>query len=179
MKSTGIVRKIDRLGRVVIPKEIRKTLRIRVGDPLEIFTDRDGQIIFKKYSPIAELSNIAEEYALALSESLDCGVVICDKDTILACDGVRGKEYMNNYVSKAMVDKLIGTSAVRFNGADVVEIIDRDDMSKVKSQVICPVCMESDPIGGVILISREKEFTDTDLAVAKTLAVLIEKQMEC
>ena len=69
MKATGIVRRIDDLGRVVIPKEIRRTLRIKEGTPLEIFTDREGEIILKKYSPIGELSTFAREYAEALAQT--------------------------------------------------------------------------------------------------------------
>ncbi|MBQ9625157.1 MAG: AbrB/MazE/SpoVT family DNA-binding domain-containing protein, partial [Clostridia bacterium] len=96
MKATGIVRRIDELGRVVIPKEIRRTYRIRVGDPLEIFTDREGQIVFKKYSPIAELSNYAAEYAAALKESLSCDAFICDKDAIIAGSGEKIGNYLIN-----------------------------------------------------------------------------------
>ena len=82
MKATGIVRRIDDLGRVVIPKEIRRTLRIREGDPLEIFVDRDGEVILKKYSPISELGDFAKEYAEALFDSLGNPVLICDRDTL-------------------------------------------------------------------------------------------------
>ena len=80
MKATGIVRRIDDLGRVVIPKEIRRTLRIREGDPLEIFTDREGEIILKKYSPIGELSAFARQYAESLSQTMGCLVCVCDTD---------------------------------------------------------------------------------------------------
>ena len=84
MKATGIVRRIDDLGRVVIPKEIRRTLRIREGDPLEIFTDREGEIILKKYSPIGELSAFAKQYAESLSQTMGCLVCVCDTEQIVA-----------------------------------------------------------------------------------------------
>ena len=87
MKATGIVRRIDDLGRVVIPKEIRRTLRIREGDPLEIFVDRDGEVILKKYSPISELGDFAKEYADALYDSLGHSVLICDRDVYIAVSG--------------------------------------------------------------------------------------------
>lgn len=77
MKATGIVRRIDDLGRVVIPKEIRRTLRIREGDPLEIFTDREGEVILKKYSPIGELSSFAKQYAESLAQTISCLVCVC------------------------------------------------------------------------------------------------------
>src|SRR3712207_8436725 len=92
MKATGIVRRIDDLGRVVIPKEIRRTLRIREGDPLEIFTDRDGGVILKKYSPIEELSNFSKEYAEALQNTIGNIILICDKDNIISVSGATKKE---------------------------------------------------------------------------------------
>ena len=87
MKATGIVRRIDDLGRVVIPKEIRRTLRIREGDPLEIFTDREGEVILKKYSPIGELSSFARQYAESLAQTISCLVCVCDMDQIIASAG--------------------------------------------------------------------------------------------
>ena len=87
MKATGIVRRIDDLGRVVIPKEIRRTLRIREGDPLEIFTDREGEIILKKYSPIGELGTFAKEYADSLGQVAGVMVCICDRDAVIAAAG--------------------------------------------------------------------------------------------
>ena len=92
MKATGIVRRIDDLGRVVIPKEIRRTLRIREGDPLEIFTDREGEIILKKYSPIGELGTLAKLYAESLSQTLGCTVCITDTDQVVAASGSGKKE---------------------------------------------------------------------------------------
>ena len=106
MKATGIVRRIDDLGRVVIPKEIRRTMRIREGDPLEIFTDRDGEVIFKKYSPIGELGEFAAQYAETLYKTSGFPVCITDKDSIIAIAGAPRKELYDNPVSSA-VDKFI------------------------------------------------------------------------
>ena len=97
MKATGIVRRIDDLGRVVIPKEIRRTLRIREGDPLEIFTDREGEIILKKYSPIGELGTLAKIYAESLSQTLGCTVCITDTDQVVAASG-SGKKELQDHV---------------------------------------------------------------------------------
>ena len=96
MKATGIVRRIDELGRVVVPKEIRRTLRIREGDPLEIFTDRNGEIILKKYSPMGELGAFAKEYVEALNKSLGHIAMICDRDSVIATAGVQKKEYLDH-----------------------------------------------------------------------------------
>ena len=99
MKATGIVRRIDDLGRVVVPKEIRRTLRIREGDPLEIFTDREGEIILKKYSPIGELSAFAKQYAESLSQVLECLVGICDMDQVVAAAGNGKKEIQDEDIT--------------------------------------------------------------------------------
>ena len=102
MKATGIVRRIDDLGRVVIPKEIRRTLRIKEGDPLEIFTDREGEIILKKYSPIGELSAFAKEYAEALAMTSGHSVCITDRDQVVAAAGNNRKEYAGKAISRQL-----------------------------------------------------------------------------
>ena len=99
MKATGIVRRIDDLGRVVIPKEIRRTMRIREGDPLEIYTDREGEVIFKKYSPIGELAAFASQYAETLHKTCSLSVVICDRDAVIACAGLPRKDYTDKSLS--------------------------------------------------------------------------------
>ena len=99
MKATGIVRRIDDLGRVVIPKEIRRTMRIREGDPLEIFTDNEGGVIFKKYSPIGELSSFASQYAEVLYKVGGCPGLICDRDSVVAAAGIPKKEVIERRVS--------------------------------------------------------------------------------
>ena len=102
MKATGVVRRIDDLGRVVIPKEIRRTLRIKEGDPLEIFTDKEGEVILKKYSPIGELSEFAEEYAETLTKTTGHIACITDKDTVIAVSGASKKELLEQGVSSQL-----------------------------------------------------------------------------
>ena len=102
MRATGIVRRIDDLGRVVVPKEIRRTLRIREGDPLEIFTDREGEIILKKYSPIGELGQFAGEYAESLSQATGHLVCITDRDHVIAASGQGKREFENKPISKQL-----------------------------------------------------------------------------
>lgn len=88
MKATGIVRRMDDLGRVVIPKEIRRTMKIREGDPLEIYTDRQGEVIFKKYSPVKEISELALYCVNALNRAAGGVFAVCDKDAVIACAGM-------------------------------------------------------------------------------------------
>ena len=106
MKATGIVRRIDDLGRVVIPKEIRRTLRIREGDPLEIFTDREGEIILKKYSPIGELGTFAKQYAESLAQTTGCLVCVTDTDQVIAAAGTGKGSYRRNISANSFRQQL-------------------------------------------------------------------------
>ena len=135
MKATGVVRRIDDLGRVVIPKEIRKTLRIKEGDPLEIFTDREGQVILKKYSPIGELSEFATGYAETLAKTTGHIACITDKDTIIAVSGGSKKEFLEQDVSqeleKLMEDKEVYTSK---ENSDMAMPITKNDTNEKKNK---------------------------------------------
>ena len=99
MRATGIVRRIDELGRVVIPKEIRRTLRIREGDPLEIFTDHDGEVVLKKYSPIGEIASIAKDYTDSLYRTLGHVALISDRDAVVSSSGAAKREYVEKALS--------------------------------------------------------------------------------
>ena len=110
MKATGIVRRIDDLGRVVIPKEIRRTLRIREGDPLEIFTDREGEVILKKYSPIGELGDFASEYAESLHNTSGHIICVADRDSIIAVSGASKKEFLEKQLSSEL-EKIMESKA--------------------------------------------------------------------
>lgn len=183
MKATGIVRRIDDLGRVVIPKEIRRTLRIREGDPLEIFTDREGGVILKKYSPIGELSDFSKEYAESLQSTIGNIVVISDKDSIVSVSGTTKKEYLEKKVSpeleKIMEDR---KSVILGEGANkVIPIYDDEDLEgKYSSQVVSPIIAEGDAIGAVIIISKEEgqKFGDLEIKLAETASSFLGKQME-
>lgn len=182
MKATGIVRRIDDLGRVVIPKEIRRTLRIREGDPLEIFTDREGEVILKKYSPIGELTEFATEYAESLNEALGHTAMITDRDTIIAVAGVSKKEYMDKKVSKAL-ERLMEEreTSVANQGEQILSIsVDDNEETKFISHVIVPIVTQGDPIGTVVICSRDKDTSMGELEkkIAATAAAFLSKQME-
>jgi len=185
MKATGIVRRIDDLGRVVIPKEIRRTLRIREGDPLEIFVDREGEVILKKYSPIGELGDFAKEYADSLHEALGHIACIADRDAIIAVSGAPKKEYLNKPIGSAVEKVMEERKAVIINkpGEDPYcrecSIIE-DSECKYSSEVIAPIIAEGDPIGAVILASKESDVKmgEMELKLAETAAGFLAKQME-
>lgn len=182
MKATGIVRRIDDLGRVVIPKEIRRTLRIREGDPLEIFTDREGEVILKKYSPIGELTEFATEYAESLNDALGYVTVITDRDTIIAVAGGSKKEYLEKRVSKSleklMEDKKI--TLVTEKEKTYALASDEGEEKKYTSQVIVPIITQGDSIGAVVILSKDttKVLAELEAKVAETAANFLGKQME-
>jgi len=124
MKATGIVRRIDDLGRVVIPKEIRRTMRIREGDPLEIYTDRDGEVIFKKYSPIGEISQFAAQYAETLYKTCSLAVVISDRDAVIAAAGLPRREYTDRKLSQQLEDIIEGRSFYAADPAEEIPVIE-------------------------------------------------------
>jgi AbrB family transcriptional regulator (stage V sporulation protein T) len=185
MKATGIVRRIDDLGRVVIPKEIRRTLRIREGDPLEIFVDREGEVILKKYSPIGELGDFAKEYADSLSEALGHITCIADRDTIIAVAGAAKKEYLNKPIGPVVEKAMEERRMVLINnpGEDPINrecMIIENGESKYSAEVIAPIITEGDPIGAVILASKEPDVKmgELELKLAETAAGFLAKQME-
>lgn len=181
MKATGIVRRIDDLGRVVVPKEIRRTLRIREGDPLEIFTDREGEIILKKYSPIGELSAFAKQYAESLAQTMGCLVCICDMDQVVAAAGTGKKDLSDKYISTQLETLLGDRAPVLFPAQDKssVKIVSGQE-EEYAGEVIHPIICEGDVIGGVILLSKDekKKFTGTEQKVASCAADFLGRQME-
>ena len=146
MKATGIVRRVDSLGRIVVPKEIRRTLRLRDGDPMEIFTASDGAVVFKKYSPLHEAERYAAPIAAALSAAAHAGVLICDRETVLAASADRKKA----------------------EGAALGEELPAEDC------LVCPVISDSDAVGAVVLLSQREEDAPLVRLCARLLAALTE-----
>lgn len=182
MKATGIVRRIDDLGRVVVPKEIRRTLRIREGDPLEIFTDREGGVILKKYSPIGELSEFSKGYAESLQQTIGNIVIICDRDMLVSVSGVQKKEYMDKKISFEL-EKIIEErrTILISKEREIIPLYDYEEFEgKYATQVISPIIAEGDAIGAVIIVSKDKdeEFGEVELKLAETASSFLGKQME-
>ena len=186
MKATGIVRRIDDLGRVVIPKEIRRTLRLREGtplesDPLEIFTERDGDIILKKYSPMVELAAFAGQYAEAMSQATGLIVCITDRDQVIAVSGGARKELLQKAISPSL-ERVIGERQVVQSGKDeksFVQLVD-EELEGITAQVVAPIICEGDAIGAVAIMSREPRarFGEMKMKLAATACGFLGRQME-
>ena len=179
MKATGIVRRIDDLGRVVIPKEIRRTMRIREGDPLEIFTDKDGELIFKKYSPIGELGDFATQICDSLRKSTDGIAAVCDRDTVIAIAGGAKKELTDRPISPQLSEIMEGRSVYRHSsGGSSIPVSPADD--KYCISVAAPVISEGDVMGCVLFIKPRNAppSTEVEYKLAQTVAGFLGKQME-
>lgn len=181
MKATGIVRRIDDLGRVVVPKEIRRTLRIREGDPLEIFTDREGEIILKKYSLIGELGTFSRQYAESLAYTSGHMVCITDRDVVIAAAGGAKKDYHGKAISQHLEQLIQKRESLQAVSGErrFVPIID-EEMEGVMTETICPVICEGDAIGSVVLLGRDakQKMGEVEQKLAASAAGFLGRQME-
>ncbi len=181
MKATGIVRRIDDLGRVVIPKEIRRTLRIREGDPLEIFTDREGEIILKKYSPIGEMNMFAKQYAEALGQATGHIICITDRDQVITVSGGAKKDLLEKPLSKqleALMTERENLVAAKDSKSFVPIVSEQQD--EYAAEVIYPVICEGDVIGSVVILSKDAKVMlgETEQKLACVAAGFLGRQME-
>ena len=178
MKATGIVRRIDDLGRIVIPKEIRRSFRIREGDPLEIFTDAEGEVIFKKYSPIGELSNFANQYAEVLHKSGGLPIAIMDNDHVIAASGISKREILERRITRN-IEELMENRAIHISTSEVPPINAIEGFNR-KANVVYPIIYGGDVSGAVALIEDESNElpSETDIKLVQVAAVFLGKQME-
>lgn len=177
MKATGIVRRIDDLGRVVIPKEIRRTMRIREGDPLEIFTEKDGEVIFKKYSPIGELGDFAVNYVETLAKASGHAACITDRDNVIAVSGIPKKELVEKKISHELDDIMNDRETVTYESGRKVSVADGND--KYNAGVVVPIVSEGDTIGSVMFVMRDGEkLTEIEEKLAQTAAGFLGRHME-
>ncbi len=179
MKATGIVRRIDDLGRVVIPKEIRRTMRIREGDPLEIFTDRDGEVIFKKYSPIGELSEQAVIYCEVLVKSTEHAVIICDRDHCIAAGGIPKKEVLERRVTPALEEIMEGRRLYTADSAHTERFTALEGIDRYVT-VAAPILSAGDISGIVVFLGDDASSlpSQSDIKLAAVAAGFLGKNME-
>ena len=177
MKATGIVRRIDDLGRVVIPKEIRRTMRIREGDPLEIYTDRDGEVIFKKYSPMGELGTFVGELAEALSRTAGLSVAICDRDAVIAAAGGARKDIFEKSISSDLENLMEQRHIYEHDGSDTGNSVSGNDQYHVL--VAAPIISEGDVTGCVTFLSDSEDArpTEVESKLSQTAANFLAKHV--
>ncbi len=180
MKATGIVRRIDDLGRVVIPKEIRRTMRIREGDPLEIYTDREGEVIFKKYSPMGEMGSFASQYAETLYKVCDLSVIITDRDGIIALSGLPKKEFADKRISRD-IDKIIESRTLYKRKKGEKQLFATDEESAYFISCAMPIITGGDVTGCVVsLCKSDSEAPNGELEskLIQSAAGFLSRQLE-
>lgn len=179
MKATGIVRRIDDLGRVVIPKEIRRTLRIREGDPLEIYTEKDGGVIFRKYSPMGDLQDFAAQICEAMGKSTGHIAAIADRDGIIALSGTSKRELMDQRNSQEL-EKIMEKRRFYSYTAGEPKLLVTDSSEKYYLGAAAPVVAQGDIMGCVMLLLENggKSLEAGDEKVVKTAAGFLSQQME-
>ena len=180
MRATGIVRRIDDLGRIVIPKELRRTLRIRESDPIEIFSGREGEIILKKDSPIGEISVFAKQYAESLAQVSGRAALITDRDQFIAVAG-GFRTFLGKSISKELEIKLENRETLMAMADDKKFIsVVKDNTDDYAEEAICPIICEGDVIGGVILLNTadKEKMGEVELKLIQSAAGFLGRQME-
>ncbi len=175
MKATGIVRRIDDLGRVVIPKEIRRTMRIREGDPLEIYTDREGGVVFRKYSQLEDMTELAGNLCEIMYRVLSVPVVVTDRDCCIAAGGVPKKELLERTVSTRLEDAMEQRKSVRGGGSDF-PVLEGDGRYLV--EIAHPIVSHGDVMGSVLLLHGDVPVGETEEKMAQLAAAFLGRHME-
>ena len=180
MKATGIIRRIDDLGRIVLPKEIRKSLKIKEGDMLEIYVQDSGAIMLEKYEPMDSLAKLADEYAEVLADITGYTVCMATDSYILSASGPSKKEYLRKDLSKEVTDILAERITWTTKIENPISIIKDDTKTKYTAQIILPIISDGDVIGSIILVSTDanRHVTELDISIAKVATSLLIKQME-
>ena len=179
MKATGIVRRVDSLGRVVIPKEIRHTLRIKEGSPLEIYTEKDGGVTFRKYSPLGDLQDFAAQMCDSIRKNTGCIAAVSDRDGIIAQSGGARRELMDKPNSPELEQLMEERKLYRYNpGGEKIKPTDHSD--KYHLGLAAPILCQGDILGCVMMLLEEngEPMSELDQRLASTVAEFLGKQME-
>lgn len=181
MKTTGIVRRMDELGRIVIPKEIRKTYRIKEGDPIEIFINDSGELVIRKHSPVRDITGLAGAYAEALNGAAGHTVIITDNDGVIAAAGSRKKEYADARVSADLYKAALNRKVLILNKTkgDNLIAVKKDGGEKPVCQAVAPILNAGDVFGCVTLLSFDEgvSFGQNEQLLAATAAAFIGSQL--
>ncbi|MBQ3040115.1 MAG: AbrB/MazE/SpoVT family DNA-binding domain-containing protein [Clostridia bacterium] len=178
MKATGIVRRIDDLGRVVIPKEIRRTMRIHEGAPLEIYTGKDGEVIFKKYSPIGELASFASQYVETLYKTCQMAVIVTDRDSVIASAGISRREYLDRKLSEDFENIIEGRAMYSHKqGAPEISIVE-GGASLIKYAM--PIISDGDIVGCIasVYTGNDQGENPTEAKLIQTAGAFLGRQFE-
>jgi AbrB family transcriptional regulator (stage V sporulation protein T) len=179
MKATGIVRRVDDLGRIVIPKEIRRTLKIREGDPLEIYTEKDGGVIFRKYSPMGELQDFAAQICESIGANTGRIAAVSDRDSIIALSGAPRRELMDKPNSRELERLMELRKSYRYESGQT-KLRATESSDKYHLGVAAPIVCQGDLLGCVMMLMNDGDspLKEEDQRMAQTVAGFLGRQME-
>lgn len=179
MKATGIVRRIDDLGRVVIPKEIRRTMRIREGDPLEIYTDKDGEVIFKKYSMLSGLNEFAHQICETVHKTVHQPVLLTDRDSVIALSGLARRDWIEKPISSAL-ESVLESKQPYAHRADDVPFLVTENRSGLFASLVAPIVAQGDVLGCLLLADTEGTWLpgETEQILLETISGFLGRHME-
>lgn len=182
MKDTGIVRRIDELGRIVIPKEIRRTMRLKEGTPVQIYINKSGELTLTKYSPIIDISEFAQTFCDVVNSVLNINIIVLDKDSVIAVSS-KLKNYSGKQVSSSLEELLEERKSFLFNSVDGSKMLELfvNDENTYSSQIIVPILANSDIVGGIVAFYNSAEdgsFSMSDVKTLQTIANFMAKQVE-
>lgn len=175
MKTVGVVRRIDDLGRIVIPKEIRRTLRIRDGESLEIFVE-DEMIALKKYSSMNDLNEICTDIVNTINQVLSKKIIITDRDSIISISGVNKNKYLYKNISKYIEEQIKNREVIIEKNQKEVEFI--DGLMEKYSYTISPIISNGDVVGAIIIFSDKENITDLEVKISLFLSNFLGKHIE-
>lgn len=183
VKATGIVRRIDELGRIVIPQEIRRSLRIRKGAPLELYVDRDGGVILKKYSAVAELKGFVQRYINSIHQTTGRAVAVVDYDQVVAVAGLPEDKWVGKLVTPELERRMESRRAALFNGADFPPPSNPGEeeelLRRIPSGAVAPIVSRGDTNGAVIVSALEgEEAGELEMKLAETAAGFLGRHMD-
>ena len=182
MKATGIVRRIDDLGRVVIPKEIRRTMRLYEGASLEIYTEANGEVIFKKYSPIGEFSEDISAFCDEVHKATGKTVAVVDRDSVVFASGEFKRELSGKKISKELEDVIKKRTPYIYRIGDKrIDVISKtEEKEDLYAAIIYPVIVDGDIVGAMVMLidQRGSEPSEVDCKVLSTITGLIARQMQ-
>jgi len=180
MKATGMIRKIDDLGRIVIPKEIRKTLKIREGDTLEIYVERNGEVILKRYAPFGDVIDRITLFAESISKHIGCNVIVTDSKTVIANAGNLKAKYVGKEISEELLEKLEDRIIYGTKGEKGIPILEGESEYIRLKELISPIIIEGTVVGSVIFLSidERKAWSEGELKLLQIATEYITKEME-
>ena len=176
MKATGVVRRIDELGRIVIPKEIRKTLRIKEGENLEIFIDGDENVVLKKYSLMNKIEDFAQSFTDSINSLLKHNILITDNDSVIAASGKYKKKYLNKPISSFLENLILKREKFLQNHNEKISIISGDEIEV--TYAVSTIIPNGDVAGMVIIFNDEELIDETDFQICQIVSNFLEKNIE-